>query len=62
VGLAAYLASSRVITSILFDLSPTDAATIAGGVCLLAVVTRVAVFVPARRAMRLDPAVTLRRE
>jgi predicted permease len=62
VGLAAYLASSRVVASILFELSPTDAGTLAAGVSVLALVTLAAAWVPARRAMRLDPAVTLRRE
>jgi predicted permease len=61
-GLAAYLASSRVVASMLFELSPTDAATLAGGACALTLVTMAAAFVPARRALRVDPAVTLRRE
>jgi len=62
IGLAAYVASSKVLGSLLFQLSPTDATTLASGVCLLAIVTVAAAFVPARRATRLDPAVTLRRE
>jgi predicted permease len=62
IGLAAYVASSRVLGSLLFQLSPTDRTTLAGGVCLLAIVTVAAAFVPARRAARVDPAVTLRRE
>jgi predicted permease len=62
IGLAAYVASSKAMGSLLFELSPTDEATLAAGVGLLALVTLAAAFVPARRAARLDPAVTLRRE
>jgi putative ABC transport system permease protein len=62
IGLAGFVASSRVIGSLLYQLSPTDAPTLASGVCLLAIVTVAAAFVPARRAAQLDPAVTLRRE
>jgi predicted permease len=62
VGLAAYLASSRVVGSFLFDLSPTDVPTVAGAACMLVVVALAASFVPARRATHLDPAVILRRE
>ena len=62
VGLAAYLASSRVIGTFLFDLSPTDVPTVAASACMLALVALAASFIPARRATRLDPAVVLRRE
>ncbi|MGE5360833.1 MAG: ADOP family duplicated permease [Bacteroidales bacterium] len=62
IGLAAYVASCKALGSLLFQLSPTDATTLASGVCLLALVALAAAFVPARRAARLDPAVTLRRE
>ncbi len=61
-GLAAYIASSRVIGSFLFDLSPTDVPTVAAAACMLAVVALAASFIPARRATHLDPAVILRRE
>jgi predicted permease len=62
IGLAGFVASSRVIGSLLYQLSPTDATTLASGVCLLAIVTVAAAFVPARHATQLDPAITLRRE
>ena len=61
-GLAAYLASSRVMGSFLFNLSATDAPTVAAAACLLVLVALAASFLPARRATRLDPAVVLRRE
>jgi ABC-type lipoprotein release transport system permease subunit len=45
------------------EVSVTPGATTpASGVCLLAIVTVAAAFVPARRAKQLDPAITLRRE
>ena len=62
IGLSAYVASSKVVGSLLFQLSPTDFTTLASGVSLLALVTVAAAFVPARRATHLDPALTLRRE
>jgi ABC-type antimicrobial peptide transport system permease subunit len=62
VGLAAYLASSRVVGSFLFELSPTDVPTVAAAACMLVLVALAASFVPARRATHLDPAVILRRE
>ena len=61
-GLAAYFASSRVIGSFLFDLSPTDVPTVAAAACLLVLVALAASFIPARCATHLDPAVVLRRE
>jgi predicted permease len=61
-GLAAYLASSRMVGSFLFELSPTDVPTVAAAACTLVLVALAASFVPARRATRLDPAVILRRE
>ena len=62
VGLAAYLASSRLVGSFLFDLSPTDVPTVAAAACMLVLVALAASFVPAMRATHLDPAVILRRE
>jgi putative ABC transport system permease protein len=62
VGLAAYLASSRVVGSFLFDLSPTDAPTVAAAAGMLVLVAIAASVIPARRATHLDPAVILRRE
>jgi ABC-type antimicrobial peptide transport system permease subunit len=62
IGLAGFVASGKLIGSLLYQLSPTDATTLASGVCLLAIVTVAAAFVPARRATQLDPAITLRRE
>ena len=59
-GLAGALALSRVLRSLLHDVSPTDPATFAGVGVLLLAVAALASFVPARRAARLDPAAILR--
>ncbi|HRC86358.1 MAG TPA: FtsX-like permease family protein, partial [Thermoanaerobaculia bacterium] len=62
VGLAGSLSCSRLLAGQLFAVSPTDPATYAGVVALLAVVAAAASLLPARRAARVDPAVTLREE
>jgi ABC-type lipoprotein release transport system permease subunit len=46
----------------LFEVSPDDPLTIAVAAVGLAVIATLAGLVPARRAARVDPAVTLRRE
>jgi len=61
-GIALYLGVSRYLQSVLFELSPNDPATILGAVMLLIAVALAAGWIPARRAARLDPAVTLRAE
>jgi putative ABC transport system permease protein len=62
IGLAASLALSRVMISLLFGIKPTDAATfIFVSICVV-VVSLVACYVPARRATKVDPLVALRHE
>ena len=60
IGLAAALAASRLLESQLYGVSPTDPLTFAAVCLLLAVVAIFACLIPARRAMRVDPAVALR--
>ena len=62
VGLAGALALSRVIASLLFDLSPTDPVTLGAVAAVLTVVALVASDLPARRATRVDPLEALRAE
>ena len=62
VGLGGALAGSRLLAALLFEVRPTDPATL-GGVCiLLLAVALMAAYVPARQATRVDPAQALRAE
>jgi putative ABC transport system permease protein len=61
-GLAGALALSRAIGSLLFELSPTDPATLAAVALLLTAVALLASWLPARRAARVDPLIALRSE
>jgi ABC-type antimicrobial peptide transport system permease subunit len=62
IGLVAAWGMSRVLNAVLFQVTATDPLTFVSISILLAVVTISACLLPARRAMRMDPAITLRRE
>jgi putative ABC transport system permease protein len=62
VGLGGSLASTRVLSSLLFGVTATDPLTFAGVITLLALVTLAACWIPARRAVRVDPMTALRYE
>jgi predicted permease len=61
-GLVAAFAGTRLLASMLYGVSPTDAATFAAVPGLLALMTGVAAIVPVRRALRLEPMSILRQE
>jgi ABC-type antimicrobial peptide transport system permease subunit len=62
VGIVAARALTRLMTSMIYGISSTDAATFITVALLLAFVALAACYIPARRAMRVDPIVALRYE
>jgi putative ABC transport system permease protein len=62
VGVAGALALTRTIQSLLFEVSTTDPIVFTAIPLLLVVVSIVACYTPARRAMKVDPLVALRDE
>ena len=62
VGVGAALVTTRVLDSVLYGVSATDPATFATVPLLLMAVAFAACFVPAARAVRIDPTVALRTE
>jgi ABC-type antimicrobial peptide transport system permease subunit len=62
VGVGASLLLSRAASGALYGVVAADATTLAGASALLAAVALLAIFLPARRATRVDPASPLRGE
>jgi ABC-type antimicrobial peptide transport system permease subunit len=60
IGIAAAIAGSRLLASLLYGVRPTDPLAMAGAVVVLFATGMLAAFVPARRASLTDPAVVLR--
>jgi ABC-type antimicrobial peptide transport system permease subunit len=61
-GLAGSLAAGQALKSLLFGVGGADPATIGGTAAILVAVALLAAYVPARRAMRIDPMTALRVE
>jgi predicted permease len=62
VGVAGSLALGRLLSTVLYDVTPGDPLTLMAVTAVLLVVAALASWIPARRAARMDPVVTLREE
>jgi predicted permease len=61
-GLAGALATSRVLSALLFQVSPSDPTSLVGACVVLLLVGGLAAYFPTRRATRIDPVQALRAE
>jgi putative ABC transport system permease protein len=61
-GLVLGLLATRVLAKLLFGIKPNDPVSFAAVALVLTVVALVSVYIPARRAMSLDPLIALRQE
>jgi ABC-type lipoprotein release transport system permease subunit len=62
IGIVAGLALTRLLSGLLFGVKPADGLTFAGVAAMLLLVSAFACFIPARRAMRVDPMVAMRQQ
>jgi putative ABC transport system permease protein len=62
IGLGGAIAASQALVSLLFSVTRLDPVTYLGVIALLLVAAAIACVIPARRAARVDPAITLRAE
>jgi predicted permease len=62
IGVPVTLAGDRLVSNMLFGLTPTDPVTLVGATLLLLIVAAIAGYLPARRASLVDPMVALRYE
>jgi ABC-type antimicrobial peptide transport system permease subunit len=61
-GLPAVIGATKLITSLLFGLTPADPVALALAITLMFAVSALASYIPARRAAKVDPMVALRYE
>jgi ABC-type antimicrobial peptide transport system permease subunit len=61
-GVAATLAAGKVLSAVLYDISPRDPLTYGLGLCLMVGVALAALWTPAMRAIRIDPTRALRED
>lgn len=61
-GLGTYVACSRFLASVLYDVSPWDAVSLAGSTMFLIAIAAAAALLPSVRAARVEPLETLREE
>jgi len=62
IGLAAAAGVTRLLSSLLYGIGPLDPITYAAVPLVLVIAAAAASYLPARRAVRVDPAITLRHE
>ena len=62
VGVAGAFGLSRLVRTLLFNVAPSDPTSYAVTAAVLIVVAAIACYVPARRAMRVDPLVAMQVE
>ena len=61
-GIAGALLANRFLSSLLYEVSPTDGLTLGGVGVLLMTIAFAATFLPAKASGRIDPAIALRSE
>jgi predicted permease len=60
IGLAGAATLTQLLTALLFEIRPTDGITYASVVALLGVMSTLAIYLPARRSSKINPAIALR--